>query len=146
MGARCLVRAALELGARAQAPLCRQLVLTAPDIDRDELSSRAATLVGTAARVTLYASSNDRAILASNKVHSHPRAGESGDNVLVLPQVDTVDVSTVNTGFLRHSFHAENASVISDLFSLLKLELPPEQRPRLEKRQHAKGFFWRFAP
>jgi esterase/lipase superfamily enzyme len=146
MGARCLIRAALDLGARVQAPLCRQFVLTAPDIDRDELSFRAEALAGAAARVTLYASSNDKAIIASRKVHSHPRAGESGANVLVLPQIDTVDVSTVNTGLLGHSFHAENASVISDLFSLLELELPPEKRARLEKLQHAKGFFWRFAP
>lgn len=146
MGARCLVRAASTLAARTSEPFCRQLVLTAPDIDRDEFGAAAAALAKASARLTLYASSNDLAIRASRAVHGHPRAGESGDNVLILPRIDTVDVSGVNTSLLGHSYHADNTSVVTDLQTLLNLELPPLHRPRIEKLQDPRGAYWRFMP
>ena len=52
----------------------------------------------TADRVTLYASSSDEALALSKQVHGYPRAGESGDQLVVVPGIDTIDVSAVNTG------------------------------------------------
>jgi esterase/lipase superfamily enzyme len=141
MGARCLARAAASVAKRL---LWRQLVLTAPDIDQDELRGLMPKIVRAANRTTLYASSNDLALIASRTFHSAPRAGESGVHLLILPAVDTVDVSRVDTSLLGHSYHAVEASVVSDLTTVLNLELPPTRRPRIQRLTNKKGEFWRF--
>ena len=73
-----------------------------------------------ARRITLYASSNDEAIKLSKKVHAYPRAGESGPDIVVVPGLDTIDVSNVDTSLLGHSYFAEKRTVISDLFYLIR--------------------------
>jgi esterase/lipase superfamily enzyme len=53
----------------------QQIVLTAADIDRDELAQLSSKLHKPGARVTLYASGRDEAILLSTAVHGgYPRA------------------------------------------------------------------------
>ncbi|MCB2101773.1 MAG: alpha/beta hydrolase, partial [Rhodobacterales bacterium] len=75
-----------------------QVILTAPDVDSDYFAEMSAEIKNLARRVTLYASENDKALSLSNELHGgHPRAGQSGPEILVLPNVDTVDMSRVET-------------------------------------------------
>lgn len=100
-------------------------------------------------RITLYASSNDNAISLSKKIHTYPRAGESGEDIVVVTGLDTVDASdasSVDTSFTGHSYYAEERTVLSDLFYLLKDGTPPSGRHGLERKEGSKGEYWAFRP
>jgi len=131
-----------------QAPF-KQLVLAAPDIDADVFKREIApSILGKGPRVTLYASSNDKALAASRGVHGgYLRLGESGKDIVVLAGLDTVDASGVSTEFLGHSYFGDSDTVMSDLKYVIRKSLPPEQRERfaLERvRNTAIGLYWRF--
>jgi hypothetical protein len=42
----------------------------------------------------------------------HPRAGESGENIVVLPNIDTIDVSAVDTSLMGHTYYGDNTTVL----------------------------------
>src|SRR5207237_188890 len=76
MGNRALAVALreIDLEMHDQARLFNQVVLAAPDIDADEFRSTIVpAMQRTAKRLTLYASSRDDALLASQLVHYGPR-------------------------------------------------------------------------
>jgi esterase/lipase superfamily enzyme len=70
------------------------LVLAAPDIDAETFQELATLLQRLAARITLYESSNDKALFASKKIHGNARAGEP---LLIIPGLDTIDASLIDT-------------------------------------------------
>ncbi len=150
MGNRALARAlqeiALEQARTEQVAAFREIVLTAPDIDAEVFQGLASEIKKTGARVTLYASSNDEALRISQEIHGNPRAGESGDRIVVLPGMDTVDVSAVDTSLLGHSYYGDNRSVLADLFRLLQEGKPPGERPRLLPKEKNGLRFWEFQP
>jgi esterase/lipase superfamily enzyme len=127
----------------------KQLVLAAPDVDADVFTREIGpAILGKGPRVTLYASSNDKALAASRGVHGgYRRLGESGKDLVVLQGLDTVDASTVNTEFLGHSYFGDSDTVMSDLKYVIRKSLPPEQREHfaLERVKDAViGQYWRF--
>ncbi|MCP5368796.1 MAG: alpha/beta hydrolase [Hyphomicrobiales bacterium] len=124
-----------------------QVILTAPDVDSDYFAEMSGEIRNLARRVTLYASENDRALTLSNELHGgHPRAGQSGPDILVLPQVDTVDMSRVETDALGHSYFGDHSGAIYDIFSLLWRNLPPEQRCGMKATPKGDLKFWTFVP
>jgi esterase/lipase superfamily enzyme len=150
MGNRALTAALERLAAKQApkaAPLFSQIVLTAPDMDADTFVELAREFPRAAERVTLYASSNDRALQFSRSVHGgFPRAGDSGPEVVVVPGVDTVEVSGVDTSLMGHSYYGENRSVLTDLFSLLRDRKAPAQRFGLSPRKKKGLPYWVFQP
>jgi esterase/lipase superfamily enzyme len=127
----------------------KQIVLAAPDIDADVfLREIGPAILNKGPRFTLYASSNDKALAASRGVHGgYRRLGESGENIIVLPGLDTVDASMVDTEFLGHSYFGDSGTVVSDLKYIIRKSLPPEQREQylLERvKNTAIGLYWRF--
>jgi esterase/lipase superfamily enzyme len=149
MGTRAVTNVVREFARESeeQGTIFHQVVLAAPDIDAEVFRrDLAPALARTAERVTLYASSNDQALLASRKLHAYPRAGESGPNLVVTPGIDTIDVSAIDTSFLGHSYYGDNDSIISDLFRLVHEALPPERRERLQPAYYAGLPYWVFLP
>jgi esterase/lipase superfamily enzyme len=149
MGNRALTSALRELAMerKEKCPRFHEVVLTAPDIDADVFRrDLAPAIVGTADRVTLYASSNDEALIASRAVHGYRRAGESGDNVVVVPGVDTVDVSAVDTSLIGHSYYGSNRTVLADLFELLRGSKPADHRKWLQSMRLGALKYWKFLP
>ncbi len=126
----------------------RQIVLAAPDIDADVFRREIGpAILGKGPRVTLYASSNDKALIASRKIHgNYRRLGESGDGIVVMRDLDTVDASSVSTEFLGHSYFGDSTTVMSDLIYVIQQSLPPQERVRfaLEPVRAAIGQYWRF--
>ncbi len=57
----------------------------------------------------------DEALALSKRVHGYPRAGESGEQLVVVPGVDTINVSAVNTGLIGHDYYTDSSGVIADL-------------------------------
>jgi esterase/lipase superfamily enzyme len=117
------------------------LVLAAPDIDADTFRELAATLQRLSGRITLYESSKDKAIQASKKIHGNPRAGEP---LLIIPGLDTIDASAIDTDFLGHSYFSDNWPLLSDIHSLLFKDELPAQRFGLMEMQHVDGKYYAF--
>jgi len=148
MGNRALTRALDAIATDAVTGLLfHEIILAAPDVDADVFRQLAPAIRSKALRVTLYASSKDRAIRASKVFHGYPRAGETGKRIVVVRGVDTVDASAVNTEFAGHSYFGSNKSVISDLFALIHNGLPPHRRPGLVARLMKGALrYWCFVP
>jgi esterase/lipase superfamily enzyme len=149
MGARASARAMGALFKR-RADLrtrFRHLVLAAPDIDsevfkRDILPN----ILAKGQHVTLYASSNDKALKASKEVHGSPRAGESGPSLVVAPGLETVDASGIDTDFFGHSYFAETRPLLADIELLVNVDLPAERRPTLQEMRLGGQRYWAFRP
>lgn len=121
----------------------REIILTAPDIDADIFKRDILPKITPGRRVTLYASAKDRALIASKKVHAFPRAGDAGESLIIVDGLDTVDATEVTTGFLGHSYFAENESVMADIFYLLHKRLPANRRVSLQQVTDDRGTHFR---
>lgn len=147
MGNRALTRAVADIIAEqpALAAKLREIILTAPDIDAAVFRNDIApALTAGAHNVTLYASSADRALAASQRLHGYPRAGDSGDGLVVVPGIETIDASEVDTGFVGHSYFAADRSALSDMFYLITSGVRADQRFGLEPVDTAAGRHWMF--
>ncbi|WP_417730915.1 alpha/beta hydrolase [Rosistilla oblonga] len=123
-----------------------RIVLAAPDVDADRFRrDLAPSLLKVANQVTLYASSDDQALIASKKVHGHPRAGESGDQIVVVPGIETIDVSGIDLSLLGHSYYGDNETMLRDLYELVRQRLPAPQRAMLIARQAGELVYWQLA-
>jgi len=144
MGNRALLPALQQLEADASfknATEFRQIVLAAPDVDRDVFIALAKEITRPDNRMTLYVSSKDQALLVSHKLfHTQPRAGEATPNPIVLSGVDTIDVSGVNTDLLGHSYYGDSQSVVGDLLRIFDGERAP--RPGLSKASIGALAYW----
>jgi esterase/lipase superfamily enzyme len=146
MGNRPLVEALTRIAAARKPVHFADLVFTAPDVDADIMRRSMPAMRPLAGRITLYASSKDKALQASRVVHSdQPRAGEAGEHLLVMPGVDTIDASALETGFfaLGHNYTASNSLALTDLGKLIRDHMPPP-RPGLARLAAQAGIFWRY--
>ena len=149
MGNRALTEALMQMAAamkKRSRAIFNELVLTAPDIDSDTFTRDIApAILRTARRVTLYASSNDAALAFSKTVHGYDRAGESGDNIVLVPGIDTIDVSSVDTNLIGHFYYGDNRSVLSDMFNVIRGQAATS-RFGLRKRMKQHRQYWAFQP
>src|SRR5581483_2394034 len=127
-----------------------QIILAAPDVDRNLFENLAANVKAWGRGVTLYCSNNDLAMAAARRVAGGiPRAGDvPADGPIVLAGIDTIDVSETSTDYLtlNHSTYAEKSALLNDIGLLLQTgERPPDRRiPILLKVNTPKGDFWRY--
>lgn len=122
-----------------------EVIFAAPDIDAATFRRMAEEFGRKAARFTLYASSKDKALKASKRLHKYPRAGDCGKDLVLLSSVDTIDATAVDTGFLGHSYIGDNASILTDVYQLLKGN-PPKERARLRPLERSGQPYWMFVP
>jgi len=145
MGNRALGAALRELRREldTESALFNQIILAAPDIDAEIFCRDVApTLSSASKRVTLYASSNDQALVASKRVHGYARAGDSGGDLVVVPGVETIDVSVLNTSLLGHSYYGTSNPVLLDIRQLMELALPAAKRQWLIPQPHGNLTYW----
>jgi esterase/lipase superfamily enzyme len=127
-----------------------QIIMAAPDVDRDVFVNLAANIRQYGRGVTLYCSANDRAMSASRRVAGGvPRAGDvPAEGPVVIAGIDTIDVTRTSTDVLslNHSTYAEKSALLNDIgLLLLTGERPPERRiPILEIVQVPTGAYWRY--
>jgi len=127
-----------------------ELILAAPDVDRDVFANLIASIKQYGRGITLYCSANDRAMSASRRFAGGvPRAGDvPADGPIIIAGIDTIDVTETSTDLLalNHSVYAEKSALLNDIGLLLQTgERPPEKRiPILQKVSTAKGDFWRY--
>lgn len=146
MGNRALTGAlkAIAQSHQGTPPMFKEVFLAAPDIDAGVFRQLAEVFPFAADHVTLYASSRDQALAASQHVHDDERAGDSV-HICVVPRVDTIDATLVDTGLLGHSYFGDSRSILSDIFKVMDKGLPPDQRGmRATEVQQMK--YWVFQP
>jgi esterase/lipase superfamily enzyme len=127
-----------------------QIILAAPDVDANTFTNLAQAINGIAKGVTLYAASNDRALLVSRQFWGNYRAGDvPASGPMVLAGIDTIDVTAASTDVfaLNHSGYAENNAVLNDIGKLIESGLrPPDVRfDKLKPVASSKGSYWRYA-
>ena len=116
MGNRVLA-AALSRGGDLHANV-REIALLAPDIDAALFQDLAREFPKDIGPITLYASAKDSALLASQHLAGYPRLGQGGANMAVIPGMDSVDASAVDTSVLGmgHQYYADSRTILSDLY------------------------------
>lgn len=147
MGNRGMTRALMSFAHNHpdQAYRLREIVLAAPDIDTDVFVRQIAPgLVNIGAPVTLYASSTDRALSISRLLHGAPRAGDSGDNLVLLNGIETIDVTNVDTDLTGHSYVGDRRTILSDLYYIIQADVRAAKRFGLKNQTRNGRAYWVF--
>ena len=127
-----------------------QVILAAPDVDRNLFENLAANLRQYGNGITLYCSANDRAMEVARRVAGGiPRAGDvPTEGPLVIAGIDTIDITQTGSDYLalNHSSYAEKSALLNDIgLLLLTGERPPDRRiPILQRVETPRGEFWRY--
>ncbi len=148
MGNRVLTRSYLTLAADrwVDGPnALREMILVAPDIDADLFRQDIAPrLAKTGIHVTLYASSGDRALLASRAFHGYARAGDSGEGLVIVPGVETIDASQASSGLIGHNYFTEDRRIMEDIYGILQTGQRADARFGLAPVDTDQGRYWTF--
>lgn len=152
MGNRCLLAA---LSNQCDFGSCRldECMFAAPDVDREEFGRKIKQLNATRTlqqkgigRWTLYASSKDRALVMSQKVHRYLRAGSGGADILLADGLESIDASYLDTDYLGHSYFGANTYLIDDLRQVIEDHLPATERKGMLERAVGSRKYWEFRP
>jgi esterase/lipase superfamily enzyme len=145
MGNRGLLRALGRISANAQTRgqvKFAQIILAAPDVDRDLFLDLARVFPLCAERTTLYASNADLPVHVSARLHDAPRAGYFTPYT-VAPGIDTVAVPDFDIDLLGHSYFAQAGALLDDMRELMHKGTSPASRERLTPDIHEGHGFWK---
>ena len=128
-----------------------ELIMAAPDVDRDQFMGLVPEVRKIASGLTLYATSADKALIASRRFAGAPRAGDvPQDGPIVLPGLETIDVTAIGDEMLglNHNVFAAVRSLINDI----KRVIDTGQRPPHARLPEIRGYpeagepkYWRYA-
>jgi esterase/lipase superfamily enzyme len=142
MGNRALMQALLDFERPNNKPRFNQIILAAADIDADVFKDQIAPgIIAAGQQVTLYTSKKDKALMASRKVHGEKRLGDAAGVPFVLPGIDTIDASAIDTDFLGHSYFAGEKKLLNDIRLMLHTGANAEQR-KLRRETQGNTIFW----
>ena len=145
MGTRALANALKDISYLYDKPQFKNVILAAPDIDSEVFESNLyPKIIKTTEKITIYASSSDSALQASNALHNGKRLGEGGENISVFKDVVTVDASGIDNDIfaLGHSYFAQKELLVNDLRAVIHKSLPPQKRLNLIEKLKAKLLYW----
>ena len=144
MGNQLLVNALDGLGRQPEIkPLFDNVVMAAPDVDAKTFTEHNwAGIRDAAKRFTLYASSDDWALKVSRELNDFVRLGEAGRTLVVIPGLDTVDASGIDTNELGHSYY-HCKKLMDDLQLLMAKGWAPLERKLRDRRKGELGY-WAF--
>lgn len=129
MGTRLLTNALAQARDANLKLKLNNVILAAPDIDAEVFKEQILPKIrGSAQRLTMYASSGDAALKASQEIHGNDRLGLSGNNLTVLDGMDTVNASQIDTSLLGHNYYGSQKVVMEDILGLIIRGLEPPQR------------------
>ena len=136
------------------------VILTAPDISHEEFGSRFKDkILALSENVTIYVSSNDRALLMSRVINRARRLGESTVDPsnpdqwdeaaaafeLVTPgndQVSLIDLTPVNRTRNFHNFSLETPEFFDDLYLRISNEETPRSRLQYKVTTASGAEYW----
>jgi esterase/lipase superfamily enzyme len=123
-----------------------ELVLAAPDVDRDVFQEEAANIVGFKG-ITLYASSKDWALKASETLAGYPRAGQViGTPAVILPSIETIDASLLGQDLLglNHDTFAASAALCDIGRLLVGVPQAPNLRTPVIRSMPGPPLYWKY--
>lgn len=143
MGNRGVTDALVEIKKQKLGTKIKEIILAAPDIDADTFSREIAPSIAEYyPRTTIYASSQDRALLAAQTISDNKRVGQIVNGQFTIEprdRFDLIDASSVFTELTGHLYYGDGPTVISDIYEiLLHGSLPPRQFLKPD------GKYWRF--
>ncbi len=144
MGNRGLLRALQRIAINAETQTnikFGQILLAAPDIDRELFLNLAYLYPLLSERTTLYASDGDLAVHLSDILHGAPRAGYFLPYTTVQG-IDTVAVPNFNVDLLGHAYYAKAEALLHDIYDLILHSSEPAQRQRIEPMEDDGVRFW----
>lgn len=145
MGNRGVLRAVSRIADKARRKTGKyfgQAILAAADVDIDVFQQRYRAYQQLAERATLYVSSRDKAVGASQWLHGFPRVGLAPP-MFVADGIDTINVTNVDLTMLGHGYVAESRAVLTDMHRLLSDGAPPSARFGLRQQFDPAGkAFW----
>ncbi len=152
MGNQVLLRVLQDLNRSAPDDIkISQLILAAPDVDRDSFVHIVRSIRGIADGITLYAAANDAALQISRTVNGgEPRAGDVPEErgPIVVEGIDTIDATATSMDSLgiNHAGYAENNALLADIRALISTGTrPPDQRqPHLMRVDTEQGAYWKY--
>lgn len=127
-----------------------QVILAAPDVDRDNFENIAKEILGLAKGVTLYVAANDQALQFSRRFHGGvPRAGDVPlQGPIIIDGIDTIDITAASTDSLgiNHSGYAENNALLNDIGRLIATGAPPSARipPQFQRIEQGQRHYWKY--
>jgi esterase/lipase superfamily enzyme len=147
LGTRALVEAVRSLGQERPAARgkIREVILAAPDIDTEIfVRDIAPRIANDGTGITVYASANDKAMVASRNLHGYPRAGDASRGLAIALGVDTIDATGAGTDFVGHAYYGDSASIIADMFEIIHSGKRPADRQWLQPAGDGNARYWLF--
>ena len=127
-----------------------QLMLAAPDVDVQEFIGLVGKIKDAVGGLTLYASSSDRAMIASRRVRRNfARAGDVLDGIPVIAEgLDSIDVSAISSEILslNHSAYADKKELLNDMWRIMRTgERPPHDRSiNMQPQRRKDSIYWKY--
>lgn len=119
MGSRVLSNALKELAHDKPDVKYNQIVLAAPDIDASTFKEHIAPkIIGSGDQLSIYASSQDEALIAARRVQGgYDRLGEGGDHLTTFPDlpIDVIDATAITESMLGHSYYGDSVYFLREL-------------------------------
>jgi esterase/lipase superfamily enzyme len=129
MGNRVLTNAIADIQNQSNETIFNQVILAAPDVNaklfKEEILPK---MKGKANKITLYASSEDKALQSSRILHNQSRLGESGKYITVADGMDTIDSTGVDPSTLGHAYYSSTQTLLEDIKKLMLKDVPPSNR------------------
>lgn len=145
MGTLALSNALRDISFLYDTPQFENIIYAAPDIDVDVFESNFYPYIKkTTDKITIYASSNDKALTASRILHDDKRLGEGGEYLSVFADLVMIDVTGIDTSMIGHSYFANKKMLVNDLRSVVKKSLPPIERSNLVSKHKNHLEYWEF--
>lgn len=131
-----------------------ELIMAAPDVDQSHFKQIVGDVRTVVSGMTLYASSADKALIASRRIAGDmPRAGDVyGGGPLVVPGVESIDATAMGQDLLslNHGIFASKRSLLNDIKILLQSgQRPPDMRLadlRCVPEKPDAVRYWRYVP
>jgi esterase/lipase superfamily enzyme len=128
----------------------KDIVFAASDVPMLHFQHVKDKLTDAASRVSVYVSSNDRALYTSETLHSDIRIGRAaGEAMFISSDIDSIDASDIDNAGLfstRHSYVFDKANGIRDLASLLRGELATSRNGLERKLRGPRDVYYRIKP
>jgi esterase/lipase superfamily enzyme len=123
-----------------------QLILAAPDIDAGEFAQKVPLIAPLGQRLTMYASSKDRALSLSRTVHGYARAGSADPSLTIVPPVETIDARAVDKSFFGHLEGGRVPEILEDIGTLMEHNTHPDLRSGLTRNVFDGLDYWALVP
>ena len=79
-------------------------------------------------------------------MHRGPRAGDAGSGLVVIPGIDTIDVTAIDSSPWGHSYYGSSDPVLRDLQLLFSRAAAPQDRTWLSPADRDGLTYWIFQP